>query len=413
MDRVFECENFEPETRARSNTWPLRQPEKPESPSAIPDDYGATASPQPARKSSHRRNAWGNMSYAELITHAITSSPDKRRTLSDIYEWMVANVPYFRDKGDSNSSAGWKNSVRHNLSLHNRFMRVQNETPGKSSWWMINPDPKPGKTARRRAASMETSKSDKRRDRIKKKIEALRNGLPEGTTSPSSRSFDLNNDFEPYNYPYRKQPLATQHEVGMELDWPKAVDSYRIPTPEDGFKSNVKEEMSDPYMSCLPHQNQKLPPFSTTYEVNLNLLPKNCGSYQNYPISYPLDDYGRSSQCKTEKCSPPRSPMLSSNNILESNPILRDRLLDVSPPYTAMGQFMEALNQNVFVDSFQQNGNAVLPQDGCYDNELIKQEPGMEETMEIQHIQKTNEIPTTSTPIEPLFMSQYRNFVLT
>lgn len=25
-----------------------------------------------------------------------------------VYEWMVQNVPYFRDKGDSNSSAGWK-----------------------------------------------------------------------------------------------------------------------------------------------------------------------------------------------------------------------------------------------------------------------------------------------------------------
>lgn len=48
------------------------------------------------------------MSYADLITQAILSSPDQRLTLSQIYEWMVANVPYFADKGDSNSSAGWK-----------------------------------------------------------------------------------------------------------------------------------------------------------------------------------------------------------------------------------------------------------------------------------------------------------------
>ena len=34
----------------------------------------------------------------------------------------------------------FKNSIRHNLSLHNRFIRVQNESSGKSSWWMINPD---------------------------------------------------------------------------------------------------------------------------------------------------------------------------------------------------------------------------------------------------------------------------------
>ncbi|XP_073193049.1 forkhead box protein O3 isoform X3 [Lepidochelys kempii] len=60
------------------------------------------------RKCSSRRNAWGNLSYADLITRAIESAPDKRLTLSQIYDWMVRCVPYFKDKGDSNSSAGWK-----------------------------------------------------------------------------------------------------------------------------------------------------------------------------------------------------------------------------------------------------------------------------------------------------------------
>ncbi|XP_026476794.1 forkhead box protein O-like [Ctenocephalides felis] len=55
-------------------------------------------------------------------------------------------------------------------------MRVQNEGTGKSSWWMINPDAKPGKSVRRRAASMETSKFEKRRGRVKKKVEAMRVG---------------------------------------------------------------------------------------------------------------------------------------------------------------------------------------------------------------------------------------------
>lgn len=73
----------------------------------------STSSPgaQTARKSSSRRNAWGNLSYADLITKAISSTPDKRLTLSQIYEWMVRCVPYFKDKGDSNSSAGWKVST--------------------------------------------------------------------------------------------------------------------------------------------------------------------------------------------------------------------------------------------------------------------------------------------------------------
>uniref|UniRef100_A0A4W4GYN0 Fork-head domain-containing protein n=1 Tax=Electrophorus electricus TaxID=8005 RepID=A0A4W4GYN0_ELEEL len=91
------------------------------------------------KSSSSRRNAWGNMSYADLITKAIESSPEKRLTLSQIYDWMVKSVPYFKDKGDSNSSAGWKNSIRHNLSLHSRFVRVQNEGNGEEFWQIAAP----------------------------------------------------------------------------------------------------------------------------------------------------------------------------------------------------------------------------------------------------------------------------------
>ncbi|XP_030370018.1 forkhead box protein O isoform X2 [Scaptodrosophila lebanonensis] len=194
---------FEPQTRARSNTWPCPRPENFVEPVdeldstkasnqqlATGDSQQAIQNANAAKKNSSRRNAWGNLSYADLITHAIGSATDKRLTLSQIYEWMVQNVPYFKDKGDSNSSAGWKNSIRHNLSLHNRFMRVQNEGTGKSSWWMLNPEAKPGKSVRRRAASMETSRYEKRRGRAKKRVEALRQagavGLNDATPSPSS-----------------------------------------------------------------------------------------------------------------------------------------------------------------------------------------------------------------------------------
>ena len=62
----------------------------------------------PKQKNSSRRNKWGNLSYADLITQAIKSSPEQRLTLSQIYDWVVTNVPYFSDKGDSASSSGWK-----------------------------------------------------------------------------------------------------------------------------------------------------------------------------------------------------------------------------------------------------------------------------------------------------------------
>ena len=86
-------------------TGPLSQPPP------VPPSAAAAAGPlagQPRKTSSSRRNAWGNLSYADLITKAIESSAEKRLTLSQIYEWMVKSVPYFTDKGDRNSSAGCK-----------------------------------------------------------------------------------------------------------------------------------------------------------------------------------------------------------------------------------------------------------------------------------------------------------------
>jgi len=74
-------------------------------------DIGATLPAPGAKKATSRRNAWGNLSYADLITQAISSVPEKRLTLSQIYEWMTQNIPYFKDKGESNSSAGWKVSI--------------------------------------------------------------------------------------------------------------------------------------------------------------------------------------------------------------------------------------------------------------------------------------------------------------
>ena len=132
--------------RVRSNTWPQPRPDANEfgddgkcdmdgngaalgqgmvDPSVMPQTglshsgHDSSSSPldqsmvgsQGPKKNTSRRNAWGNMSYADLITQAINGSPDKRLTLSQIYDWMVQNVPYFKDKGDSNSSAGWKVSL--------------------------------------------------------------------------------------------------------------------------------------------------------------------------------------------------------------------------------------------------------------------------------------------------------------
>lgn len=96
----------------------------------------------------------------------------------------------------------FQNSIRHNLSLHSRFVKVQNEGTGKSSWWMVNPDGgKGGKAPRRRAVSMDNSKYIKgargRATKKKASLQAAQDGSSESssslskwTGSPTSRSSD-------------------------------------------------------------------------------------------------------------------------------------------------------------------------------------------------------------------------------
>eukprot|EP00794_Sanderia_malayensis_P000167 gene167-779_t len=170
--------------RPRSRTWPLPDPclmaisktedESEQSPQSSSQndttELTKRLSESVSPRKNNRKNAWGNQSYSDLITQAIDSSPEKRLTLAQIYDWMVKNVPYFKDKGDATSSAGWKNSIRHNLSLHNRFMRVQNDQSGKSSYWVMNPDAKPGKSPRRRSGSVDgPGKADRKRGGRSKK----------------------------------------------------------------------------------------------------------------------------------------------------------------------------------------------------------------------------------------------------
>uniref|UniRef100_A0A3P8VFA5 Forkhead box protein M1 n=1 Tax=Cynoglossus semilaevis TaxID=244447 RepID=A0A3P8VFA5_CYNSE len=74
-------------------------------------------------------------SYMAIIQFAINSKEDRRMTLKEIYTWIEDHFPYFRKV----AKPGWKNSIRHNLSLHDMFSR-ETSANGKVSFWTIRPE---------------------------------------------------------------------------------------------------------------------------------------------------------------------------------------------------------------------------------------------------------------------------------
>ncbi|XP_077138557.1 forkhead box protein N2 [Ranitomeya variabilis] len=80
-------------------------------------------------------------SFSLLIYMAIEHSTNKCLPVKEIYSWILDRFPYF-----ATAPTGWKNSVRHNLSLNKCFRKVERshgKVNGKGSLWCVDPEYKP------------------------------------------------------------------------------------------------------------------------------------------------------------------------------------------------------------------------------------------------------------------------------
>jgi hypothetical protein len=73
--------------------------------------------------------------YLEIIADAILSCNVKMMQLHEIYGYMESKYAYFA----KNINKSWRNSVRHNLSLNECFVKAGRGSNGKGNYWRIHP----------------------------------------------------------------------------------------------------------------------------------------------------------------------------------------------------------------------------------------------------------------------------------
>jgi len=151
-----------------------------------PESVGKTESADPDVKPTH--------SYIALIAMAILSCPNKKMILGDIYQYISDNFPYYRNKDKS-----WRNSIRHNLSLNECFIKAGRSENGKGNYWAIHP------------ANLEDfANGDFRRRRARRRVRRS-NNLKYGSSSSAYfrglSSFSAHSSFFPYRADdYRMHP---------------------------------------------------------------------------------------------------------------------------------------------------------------------------------------------------------------
>ncbi|KAJ5010469.1 hypothetical protein K4K57_007123 [Colletotrichum sp. SAR 10_99] len=240
-------------------------------------------------------------SYATLIGMAILRSPQRRLTLAQIYKWISDTYSFYKAE-----ESGWQNSIRHNLSLHKAFIKVERpkDDPGKGNYWTIQEGMEQqfmkDKPARKTATTAENVPVMSTRMEPSRPVNVP---IQEPTLPPPA----------PINHATLPPLPTSQATVAVEFSSDATIPVSDSAAPEDGHDKGLDQDCSPlpPTMHSSPPIPRHMEPRSRTPP------PPGRGPFSSITKSHKrkfasMDDSGYISSLESSALRQPKTGILTS-----------------------------------------------------------------------------------------------------